>query len=496
MTATVAPAVAAASPLAGFGEFAAGTVAKYRIPAVAVAAAHAGQTLFEGGFGHRDAARTLPVTPDTIFGIGSVSKIFTAIAVLQLQEAGRLAVTDPVTRWLPAFRLPRGGGASAVDHTPAVTLHHLLTHTSGLPPEYAMRSARLGSMRTDPDLPWMTVPPRLRRAVAEDTPISTYAALIDLVGGLGATPLAPPGQLFSYSNEGYALLAAIVERAADLSFAEYLAQGVTTPLGLTHTACLTPDYAPASDVALVYSRGTRAGQPGIYPSPHWWTCGRIFGHGSMVSTARDLLRLLNLLLGGGELDGARLLCPDSVPAMAARHAAIPTGGFYGYALMVQPDYAGLPGVDVIGHGGGSKGVSAYTAFEPRSGAAAVGLASLASAPTQLVAGGALSALLGLPFTARPRAFPALDVPPTVLAEYAGAYRSEDGATITIGVEGAALTALTEDLPLVKARPYAPDSFVVPGADLTARFLRDDHGAIWAIHTGLRAYRRTGGSESE
>jgi CubicO group peptidase (beta-lactamase class C family) len=79
-----------------FEAYAAGIVAKHRIPGVAVAAALNGETVYEGGFGFRNAEQELPVTAETIFGLGSVSKSFTAVAVLQLQEAGVLSVADPV----------------------------------------------------------------------------------------------------------------------------------------------------------------------------------------------------------------------------------------------------------------------------------------------------------------------------------------------------------------------------------------------------------------
>src|SRR6185369_366386 len=89
-----------------FEAFAEDVIAKGQIPGVAVALAHDGETVYEHGFGHRDAAGSLPVTPDTRFGLGSVTKSFPALAIVQLEEAGKLSVNDPVTRWLPEFRLP------------------------------------------------------------------------------------------------------------------------------------------------------------------------------------------------------------------------------------------------------------------------------------------------------------------------------------------------------------------------------------------------------
>src|SRR5438105_4217876 len=90
-----------------FDAFAGELIAREGIPGAAVALAHDGDIVYERGFGHRDAARSLPVTSDTRFGLGSVTKSFPALAIAQLEEAGRLSVHDPVTRWLPEFKLPR-----------------------------------------------------------------------------------------------------------------------------------------------------------------------------------------------------------------------------------------------------------------------------------------------------------------------------------------------------------------------------------------------------
>jgi CubicO group peptidase (beta-lactamase class C family) len=411
------------------------------------------------------------------------------VAVLQLQEAGVLSVGDPVVRWLPEFCLPGGWHGPQADLTPSVTLHDLLTHTAGLPPEYAMGYARLEDVRSDPDLAWMTLPPRVREQAAHLSPISTYEEFIERVASPAAALLAPPGELFSYSNEGYALLGAIVERASGVAFPDYVRRHITKPLGLTRTACLRPDVALEEPVAQRYARGTKGGRPGIYAAPQWWGRGRILGHTGMVSTVRDLLRYVRVFLNGGAVDGCRLLSAQSVWLMTARQVPIPTGGFYGYGVMIQDGYAGVRGRDVIFHGGGTKGVSAHIAFEPASGAAAVGLAGLLNAPTHLVTYGALNGVLGLPLEAKGRTFPELSLAPERLAEYAGVYRNEDAAAIKISATDGALVAETEELPPVRARPYEPDAFVALGGEVNARFLRDARGEIWAISAGLRVYRR-------
>src|SRR4051794_40355079 len=102
-----------------FEDYARGLVEQHRIPGLAVAASAGGETVLHAGFSWRDVERELPVTPDTLFGIGSVSKSFTALAIVQLADRGALRVNDPVVRWLPAFRLPGELGAR---YTPDITI--------------------------------------------------------------------------------------------------------------------------------------------------------------------------------------------------------------------------------------------------------------------------------------------------------------------------------------------------------------------------------------
>ena len=103
-------------------------IAAHNIPGLAVGVGRHGEVTYARGFGHRDRENGLPVTPDTVFGIASITKSFTAAAIMQLQEAGRLSVQDPVVKHLPEFRTPNR------EWTRQMTVHHFLTHTSGLPP--------------------------------------------------------------------------------------------------------------------------------------------------------------------------------------------------------------------------------------------------------------------------------------------------------------------------------------------------------------------------
>src|SRR5690625_2957109 len=119
-------------------------IEKEQIPGVSLALNEDGTRIYEQGFGYRHVENQLPVTPDTVFGIASMSKSFTCVAIMQLQEAGKLTVHDPVIKHLPNFRLPYPSYAEQI------TIHHLMTHTSGIPPLKTHVFARKRSIDQDP----------------------------------------------------------------------------------------------------------------------------------------------------------------------------------------------------------------------------------------------------------------------------------------------------------------------------------------------------------
>jgi len=111
-----------------FQKYAARLLERGKVPCAVVAVAVSGKQVYAKGFGYRDVEQQVVPDLDTIFGIGSITKSFTAVAILQLQEQGKLCVSDPVTKYLPEFRFGKSGAEKGM------TIHHFLTHTAGLPP--------------------------------------------------------------------------------------------------------------------------------------------------------------------------------------------------------------------------------------------------------------------------------------------------------------------------------------------------------------------------
>src|SRR4051794_5068225 len=200
--------------------FAEGVRRKHRAPGMAVAVALDGAEVYAEGSGEREIGTGAPVTPDTVFGVASVTKSFTALAIMQLAEAGKLAVDDPVTRYLPEFRTPDPAA------TRAITLHHFLTHSAGFPPLPSRFFAFARSAEGDPAAggkpAW----------AADHPPIDTYEDLMDYLAAGGYEMLGPPGAQFSYCNEGFALLGAIVERVSGEGYEVYVHRHILEPAGM------------------------------------------------------------------------------------------------------------------------------------------------------------------------------------------------------------------------------------------------------------------------
>src|SRR5262249_40123424 len=256
----------------------------YHIPGATVAVVKDGQLLFAKGYGSADIAHNRAVqADDSLFRVGSVSKLFVWTAVMQLKEAGKLELTTDVNHYLKTFRIP--------DTYPGqpITLAHLLTHTAGFEDRGigndAGDAARLQPLRA-------LLPPHLPARVR------------------------PPGQFTSYSNYGAILAAYIVEQASGQSFEQYVQEHILTPLGMRHSSFhqpLPPELA--SHVATGYSFAGSAytAQPFEYV--------QVWPAGSLSATATDMARFMIAHLQNGRFGETRILQDATAQEMHAQHFA-------------------------------------------------------------------------------------------------------------------------------------------------------------------------------
>jgi CubicO group peptidase (beta-lactamase class C family) len=279
-----------------------------RLPGFLVAVARGGRVAHLTVHGLRDVAAGLPVTADTLWRIYSMTKPVTSVAVLTLVEEGRLALEDPVDRYLPAFAEPRvyveGSGDDVVTRPAAgpVRVRHLMTHTAGL---------TFGFYRTHPV-------DALYRAAGVESSVLPGADLAETVDLYASLPLQfEPGTEWNYSVASN-VLGRLVEVVSGQPLDVFCAERIFGPLGMTDTGFHVTD-AQAGRLAELYGE-TEDG--GITPVPGLPLRGRprfLSGSGGLVSSAYDVHRFAELLRRRGELDGVRLLAPATVDLMTRNH---------------------------------------------------------------------------------------------------------------------------------------------------------------------------------
>ena len=460
------------------------SLARTKTPGASVGLLRRGHPAFARGYGYRNREDRLPATPRTVYGIASVSKSFTALSILRLAEHGLLKVSDPVVRYLPEFRVP---GASSRQ---PIRIHHFLTHSSGLPPLPSIYYTSMRSVRRDPPYD-----PRVARRVGVDPdhrPIDTYEQLLEYLSEAPYSLLGPPGSTFSYSNEAFGLLGAIVERTSGRTFESFLEEEILRPAGMRATSFDTGILFRQPEVTVLYSPKWVGKRHALVPSEEWWedTCMR--GAGALRTNVLDLLRYVQIFLSGGRVERERIVSPKSVEQMLRPYVPVANGIHYGYGIAVQPDHHGER---VVFHSGGLKGVGSFIAAVPRKGVAAVTLTNSDTGDPEPLATAALNLALGLPPKSPLEKFPAVTRAPLNLAPYAGWYCSGEGIWAHVRArkdhlrwDYRGIEAIARNLRL---RPADDDVFVarVHGQTGTARFRRDARGRVDAVFVGWRVVRR-------
>jgi len=460
------------------------TVRRRRIPGLAFLLTQNGRRIVGKGYGYRDVARRLPVTPRTMFGIASVTKSFTALAILRLQEERRLRVTDPVVRHLPEFGTPNPRW------TERIQLHHFLTHSSGLPPLPSIYYTSGRSLARSP-----VNDPRVARRVGIDPdhpPIDTYEQLLEYLRTTRYELLGPPGKYFSYSNEAFGLLGAVIERASGRRLESFLEDEILRPAGMQSTTFDTGVMFRSREVTTLYSPPLPPRQRGWIASQDWWeeTCLR--GAGALRTNLEDLERYLELFRTGGRVGRTKVLGPSSLRTMMHPHMPIAAGLSYGYGLFVRPHTVDGP---LVYHTGGLKGVSSIILLLPNQGITSAVLTNLDQAPAHLAAQAGVNFLTHRPLTRSWSDVPPNPPKPATFQEYAGYYGSGEGIWFRVRPVPTGLRFDFIGIEFTKRNirmvPNGHDEFIRGPRGRTGyvRFERDRNGRIWAAFVGSRLVRR-------
>ena len=380
-------------------------------PGVAVAVTRAGRLIHSQGYGMAQLEWGQPITPDTVFGIGSLSKPFTATAILLLRAEDKLALDDPITRFLPDYDT----------HGQTITIAHLLTHTSGIPN-------------------FVTLPGFWEGDVVRN---ASHAEIRARFEGL---PLQfAPGERYSYNNSAYCLLGMVIERLSGLDYGAFIRERIFAPLGMASSCYLSP-HAIIAQRAEGYATHAAArafaggngdgvdGDPDGYERARYMSTTLQYAAGALASTAADLARWDLALREGRLLDRATLAEMLAPTRLSAGSRAGQTVGYgMGWGLW------GYRGRSAHGHAGG---VPAYTSSYVRFDADDLAIIVLANRFLFDSAGLAepiAALLLDLPTS---RHTP-VALPNDALARMAGVYRSAIGDALDITLRDGTLRASGE-----------------------------------------------------
>ncbi len=449
-------------------DFVAATATRLDIPGVSVGVwADGRETLATHGV--TSVENPLPIDPDTLFVIGSISKTFTATAVMRLVADGRIELDAPVRRYLPELRL-------ADERTAAgITVLNLLNHTAGLG--------------------W-----GLQLDTGEgDDALATYVSRMSEVA-----VIAPPGTRASYSQGGFDLAGRIVEKVTGLTFERAIASLLFEPLGLGHSFYLHDEVMTRR-----FAVGHNRADDGSYALARLRRRPRGDNPGGgLASSAADLLRWARFHLGDGRADsGERLL-----PAELLRRMQAPTielrGSNLGEAIGICWFLGHIDGVRTVGHGGSTNGQFAELLLVPERGFAGVSLANAGPGGipfNQAVVRWTLAKFLGVK---EPETEP-LPFDAARAREIVGSYRND---VMTLDVEAAdeelrmvvrvapqARAAYSDAPPDPAPAPFGllpgdRDEYLITDGEFKGQrgfFTRDEHGAVIGVDMAGRLFGRVG-----
>lgn len=317
-------------------------------------------------FGARELTTNTPATPDTLLGIGSCTKSFTGVAVLQLAEETDLEVTDDVSTYVPYLRDVSG---------PAITIRELLSHSSGMPSD-GMATALIG---------------RAMDVDSLEVPLSSEADFRRHVNGSGderATHLEEP---FFYYNSGFTVLGEVVEAVSGMGYAEYVEEHILDPLGMERSTFRREQFEADPDTMTPYYRSKGSCVEGRFPFDE-----PVHAPGGMLSSVLELSRYGRMQLNDGSFRGTRILPADRIeesrtPVSTRERLFGGTDLQYAYGWLVRE----FLGDTLVGHGGGIGVYNAYLGYLKDRGLGVALLCTTGPRTHPMHAGpGALAVLLG------------------------------------------------------------------------------------------------------
>jgi CubicO group peptidase (beta-lactamase class C family) len=423
-----------------FEEFTKELMDREHIAGAAVAVSRNGEVIYSKGFGVRDLATGDAVTPETIFGVASVSKSFTAMAITQLADQGRLSIEDPVIEYLPELKF-KGAGT---DHMREVRIKHLLSHTTGLPP--------------------------MKRR--ED--IQTFDEHIEFLNSADYKLLGKPGEYFSYANDTFLLLGAIIQRLTGRLYRRHMTVSILDPIGMQRSTYTLEALPKLGNISVPYIYN---GKEGFKEVP-WPKLGTYEVGGGVRSNVLDLMKYGNVYVSGGMVGDKRLISYDGLELMRQPIYRVGRNKWYALALEVIPDYSG---VTLVEHSGSQPGVSSNFGFVPEKGISAAVLTNVRGVPASAIWLASVNTALGLPLDKKRSIETEISLPVEKMSRVVGTYTSQEGRRVVVVMKDHELYIRERD-ELIPLKPSAEDIFFyeVSGGQKVIKFYFRGDQPPWAL----------------
>ncbi|HKE36632.1 MAG TPA: serine hydrolase, partial [Candidatus Baltobacteraceae bacterium] len=447
-------------------------MANQQTPGLSVAITDRSKTLRVITLGYANVDAKTPVTAQTRFAIGSITKSMTALSIVQLRDEGRVSLDAPVKRYLPWFKIDAGGSP--------ILVHQLLSHTAGIPDDYSLENSSTYDV-----------------AMLRDTKV-----------------LFKPGTSWSYSNDGFATLGNIVSAVDGRPWADVVARRVFTPIGMSDSAAVfTPQTLLTAALGYQWRDNDRPPtlDPVLVASP---VMDFVDPAGSVLSTPEDMARYMRFYLNGGKLpDGRRLISAQSFTDMTTpdRLNDGKPAGSPGTELAEWPEFYrkygfGLSVFDeggdrLIGHTGGISGYTACMQMNLTRGFGVIAFANHVEAPLHpcAIVQYAMRVLRAQSAgTALPSPAPTPDPAHVAHAnDYAGTYRSGN-AELRVAAQGDKLS-LIDGATTSTLYPRDTDQFwsddprfatylLAFGRDANKRVVEMNYGSQWYTNADYRGPR--------
>lgn len=452
---------------------------KMELPGVSVCLTGLEGVVFEKGYGFADAQKSRPVDAQTVYGVASMSKSMTTLCLCILAAEGKLSFDDPVAKYFPGLHIP-----GVPDE--ALTLHHLATHTSGIPPMEPLEwSIAMNTVQRDSE--WLS---EMRRTSPNQ--MDTIDQIVEYIS-LGKYPqLGQPGEYMSYSNEGYALLCYVVDQAAGMPLEQFLKERVFEPLGMERSV-LDRDGQQAVQLAGGNITSLFEREKGVlYADDAWSILPPFRGCAQVKSTARDMAVYYRCLANGGRHEGRQAIDPRAVEIMIGRGFAAREKPGYCYGLYKRAFHDHV----ICEHGGALHGVSSYGALIKDMGYGLSALCNLSDVETNVFGWAMMNAVMGLPLETSHRWQRPAERPFSAPEMLVGKYLAHEGVPslgkvflragkLFMEKDGSEYALVyAGNLHFMAVDPGAPDELKI-----SMEFYLRQGGPAWAVKCGSRIYQR-------